>query len=692
MVEVEETWCDYAMDDQPYETVPEVPDGQFPKARLLYQKLEERYDKKGWRCCLSSSAGDTKCFCTCELLYKCSRMVVYVARPIGAAADHEREVKAIRSPIISHGTVRRPFKVVQPLLQEIVEWAEMFEEQPASESNRVFLEFLRRFTPRMSGSSAHSFAFAAFPNRCPAMCFRGLIYLLDNPTENNTRFEEEFQGLWLAPYVPRGKALGPEAILTRQKRKRQKAEAILAPPQAEPPQMKYYRGSYGKRIRNDVVMGYVGWAEEHSQTASGGKDINNLNRTDAEERAKCPKLPAYKDAYQYYVAAGGRLRQSAPATLRTKYVKQTNELFSQNQVLVASHTLARGDDHVVLQIRDKVSCTVQRENGGRVPLKHHCDVYSFPVAATVTDDLNSLFVTQWGYDGETSGFRPELRGVGPSDGFVKGKRAQTQLTLTKGLDDNGKLYHFSTLQQDNGLAWTLEQTVKDPSTPPGTAEVEQEYPAAWRFAREGLDSAIRRVLDDIVPPDATVRPDQYELSHDVSFLLDAMDIERSAIEMHHLSFSQQAVAEAADRSDCHLFVVLMPLEACGMWFRMLPEVATDENGAVLVVDDDGPPEVMDDGIWTLIPLGSMVIVPATLYHAGAIRTHFSGNKRVHFYVIAEAPGAGKVKDQERFQHQRNYLDAEENCSSIVIHPRVAGARNVRWLTKSVKQVHERIIY
>ena len=114
---------------------------------------------------------------------------------------------------------------------------------------------------------------------------------------------------------------------------------------------------------------------------------------------------------------------------------------------------------------------------------------------------------------------------------------------------------------------------------------------------------------------------------------------------------------------------------------------------------------MVDGKWVRISKGSMMVMPASLYHAGDIRTSVTGNRRGHFYFYCRRRGAALVDifdsskgaKQDRLNTVRGTLDPqqqylrEDDMASNLVFRTAAGLEfdqpnNTEWLTEGVKTV------
>jgi len=94
------------------------------------------------------------------------------------------------------------------------------------------------------------------------------------------------------------------------------------------------------------------------------------------------------------------------------------------------------------------------------------------------------------------------------------------------------------------------------------------------------------------------------------------------------------------------FIGFMGLERRGMWIRLWPWYkGLPPDGAT---EGEAAKELGND-LFVFIPPMTVLLVPITMLHAGALRTSFSGNKRLHFYCYATKveEETGRVAKRQR---------------------------------------------
>ena len=299
-----------------------------------------------------------------------------------------------------------------------------------------------------------------------------------------------------------------------------------------------------------------------------------------------------------------------------------------------------------------------------------------------------------------------------------------RLPKLKKVNDSTGLKFVSTLGAENGMAEALGVTDE--------VVFAERYPALSEF-RAAFQNAMRRIIEEDLPRGSSI--DDYSMRDDFGFLMSGAIFEYSDMQLFHLDFSEDVVGEI-DELGHWLFVGLFPFTDDGMVIRILPEPPFDERGGLIPEkkpswseraspmtidehDENGPKKAFGgpfnkkrdisllDGKWVFIARGSMMVMPASLYHAGDIRTSVSGNKRGHFYFYCRRARVDlvdifcslddKTPKQEylnsygpKADAQQQYLRDEDTSTSVVFRTakglELNQIGNQEWLTEGVRNV------
>jgi len=142
-------------------------------------------------------------------------------------------------------------------------------------------------------------------------------------------------------------------------------------------------------------------------------------------------------------------------------------------------------------------------------------------------------------------------------------------------------------------------------------------------------------------------PDDFAITNDTG-QLDSREEQRGRYRIHPQVGHTDHRGETVHlwHSHDHLaFIGFMGLEDQGMWIRLWPWYDGDFQGELEGLSADEATRHFHNDLFVFIPPMTLVLVPVTTLHAGALRTSFTGNKRLHFYCYAE------------------YLKAPQDCES-----------------------------
>jgi hypothetical protein len=214
-------------------------------------------------------------------------------------------------------------------------------------------------------------------------------------------------------------------------------------------------------------------------------------------------------------------------------------------------------------------------------------------------------------------------------------------------------------------------------------ELQQEFPASFGLMERihGCLTEVVAGLENITVPEVK---EKFRIRGDFTYLHSKSMLLKHYMQVYHLDYPL-AVLEAAREGGHHLFVAVFPLRECGMWLRLLPEVpfsGVDNDGAgvldyeaemknIFWAKSSGARNGTDtkndekkqgckkiDGFWLYVPYGDCVMIPASMYHSGNLRTSATGNTRGHFYVIMEnkaEPTLGSMVKGWDYKAIQNYL-------------------------------------
>ena len=129
------------------------------------------------------------------------------------------------------------------------------------------------------------------------------------------------------------------------------------------------------------------------------------------------------------------------------------------------------------------------------------------------------------------------------------------------------------------------------------------------------------------------------------------------------------------------FIGFMALEPNGMFLRIWPE----HKGT----------EVQHPEYLLYIPPFTLVLVPATLLHAGGFRTSNTGNRRLHFYGYATETEAAEARDAGHMpplSYRNDYIQKEEGRTRFQLFPKPTRKDEDEWyrtdsLTTFVNNFH-----
>ena len=231
--------------------------------------------------------------------------------------------------------------------------------------------------------------------------------------------------------------------------------------------------------------------------------------------------------------------------------------------------------------------------------------------------------------------------------------------------------------------------------------------------RQTLYSTVLEMVGVAVAGD-DVPASEYKLWDDFGVLRSQFDFELTSVQLYHLDFAREFLKMARELG--HLvYLAFFPLAEEGMWLRIMPEAPVNSEGELdiaqktqwshflgVVGTEATDPKLKVEGRWLWIPYGSMVVVPASLYHSGHIRTSQNGNPRGHFYVYAEKPGPQNLLEmQDELAHNegleenslygwQDYIEktpADDPCTRIIVeHTKGDGfiLANKQWRTDGLK--------
>jgi hypothetical protein len=249
----------------------------------------------------------------------------------------------------------------------------------------------------------------------------------------------------------------------------------------------------------------------------------------------------------------------------------------------------------------------------------------------------------------------------------------------------------------------------------------EKYPVLHRL-RQHLHECVLKVVEASLNEEEVFLPNNYAVTDDFGMIRSTMNFWISSIQCFHTDWPVEVIL-AILKHGHHLLVGLFPVTEAGMWIRVLPEVAFDEKGKFVFGTEmtwtldavkkfgkrnyanekkkDVKPLVVEEGVWVFIHYGSMLIMPASLCHAGHIRTSIEGNDRAHMYFYVENKNADKdnslVKLGARKAAATNqYVGCDsvrtskgvQECTELVIYNRdkggMEGAKNQGFNTPGVK--------
>ena len=610
----------------------------------LYTALETWVGLKGGKACPRSGNSNSNCYCRTQLLYEgeYKREAVEDNRSLIKGRKPKRRVK----PVVGR---KRTIEEVMAVLRKIVELTERLCESPKSEV--TFLKFVEDFFPVTRGTREHLYAMTGHEGLA-IFCRSGLAWLTDGVVKAagdcwiwRLGEFERFLQTWMQ-FKTEGAV----------KRKRQ-VDGKSGTNNTE----FYYREVCYKRLyRNALFEGFVKcWRNGHDE--------------------EWGKIPAFRKVLKE--SKMPVIEEAGEKSLRTHHYTLLSMSLKTNKVvlLVADYLLYRDTGGIGMQLLGK---SAYFDPEAKVFAKHYSDLYVGRVPATVQNRLLEIYNQNYKLDGS-------YREDGRYNIRVPPLRSDASMDKLKYVMSEGGW---------NGMAELFGLR---------NSELESGEPDLAKFRLEmlfaGVEKMLKRGSEERNPGEKV----EYDMKDDFGFYCSCMNAEEREIELFHLSVGSK-VLRLAHRLRLYWFVALLPLTKSGMWIRIMPEVPMNENGELEVSQmtewshkenrfgsNTERPSLKADGIWVFISPGSMLIIPASLYNSGHLRTCVNGNKRAVFLVSAQEQGKGciPVNVHQNALKEKEYIGCDsgkDKPTNIVVKREKGGLQEEknRWQTKGVEAFQE----
>ena len=374
-------------------------------------------------------------------------------------------------------------------------------------------------------------------------------------------------------------------------------------------------------------------------------------------------------------------------SLRNSVWSPLNQLLRKNcpNIDFACNELALDAQGTILEMKGESAFCVQEDNTWIIE-KHAFNVYAFKVEEDVLKVLLNIFNNSFDFMGH----------VKVGDGLVvkNAKRGQNMIPVN---GNSGIVYSSSSDFCKFGIMDFLGYSTKK------NQQFAMDWPDLDAFVKKNLYKHIYTLLKE-KDSDGI-----YEVYRKFRVGVYPMNLGNFKLQHYQLEFSKTFLRESSANGH-HLFIAYMPLEKNGMWLRILPGVpfVKGANGVpvvdhnVLALDENAwqvrskkkkekhhSKEKQDvegsakrkrkdnsirkktdvkiiDGRWLYIPWGQYVVLPASLYHSGMIRTSACGNKHVQIYVYAENQQMKVAKGMDlslslNFSHSSENEYLSEDC-------------------------------
>ena len=668
------------------------PEGGFEEERALYKyihgwckrKLKNK-DTTIARRCQYRNHSDSNCHCVSQLFYDCQEVTTASKgcsrepEVVESTTEVEETKESTSSPDLAKSDEHQhAFEQLLPLLKLMLSLSRDFLRSPKSQS--TFVIFCSIFDPVKAGSPIHRWAPHLYTDVAP-FCVHGLRLLINQAgrilgSTPSLQSKIHREGLFF-PFEQHWLTMRPHKCISEKR----KLEGVSQ--DAKDPIFKTQRKVQNKPTACAVyvnekaipkyfnVLAFLMCIKVWLDHPERKKDIVSRSVFAAE-----------------YCKSDHYKRNTSALSSFNTHLTDCNKFLELGLLLVGDVAFTPERSGVVMEMRDRHAYFCDEQ---QCFIPHHGDVNACSLEEEALESLHAVFERSYDLDGN-------LRNMA-NDGLPRIVKKQASV------NSNKKLKYVSSIDAKDGHGMASLMGME-----PNNFDL--VFPALKRL-RKQLHQTVREMITAAAAKLGVAASD-YKLRDDFGFLRSHLELDDLQVQLFHVDWAHRVLKYARELTHL-LYLSFFPVTKSGMWLRIMPEPPVTNAGKLdksqktewshqlgVVGCSCQSPKDKIEGRWLYIPYGSMVVVPASLYHAGHIRTSSNGNPRGHFYVFAEntkrksllqLQGELRVKenlDQFALFGFQDYIEKtskKEPCTTIVVEAK-GGDINIMhlkdWRTDGLK--------